>query len=354
MDVKARASESLCEHLKGIELPTIIMSTILSICRRAVENFRLVRKHRLLCLRMSSSAGSVAASLRVDPSRLIDGLTKEKIERDPSVAEFLKANFPEAFVDAFDASSESYEEAGAQDEKSSSQDAEAYPRNIRPLSCYRRDPEEEKGKSAIGRLRWDGMIPGIVYGTDPTLGIRSHQPESKFLVKTEWKLLQRELDLYHRHFESRVYDLTVFVGPDDKTGTLHRVIPRNVNRHPVKNSIFCANFCRYYAGRPIKLPITYVNEEESPALKRDGFIIPLQRFVECFIEDGADIPNTLEVECTGLLVKDLIRLDRVILPDGVRYSDRTIKRGNQFIIGVVSGKGRDPAESEDEDEDEED
>jgi large subunit ribosomal protein L25 len=171
------------------------------------------------------------------------------------------------------------------------------------------------------------------------LGIFSHQPESKTFIKTPWRVLQRELDRYHRGFESRVYDLTVLESPDDDSGgTVHRVIPKNVQRHPVMSSIYCANYCRYHAGRPIKIPLVYINEEESPVLKRDGFIVPIQRSVECFVEDGVPIPEKLELECTGLRYKQVVRRDRVLLPDGVRFSDRVIKKGDLFIIGVVFGK----------------
>ena len=99
--------------------------------------------------------------------------------------------------------------------------------------------------------------------------------------------------------------------------------------------------------------LTYINEEESPALKRDGFIIPIQRYIECFIEDGADIPEKLELECTGLRYKEVIRLDRIIVPDGVRFSDRVIKRGDDLVVGVVHGSSRDVEAAKSTDEEEE-
>jgi hypothetical protein len=86
--------------------------------------------------------------------------------------------------------------------------------------------------------------------------------------------------------------------------------------------------------------VAYVNEEESPALKRDGFILPLKRYIECFVEDGAPIPERLDLECSGLRFKDVIRKDRVALPDGVRFSDRVERRGREFLIGVVFGRSR--------------
>ena len=297
------------------------------------------------------------SSLKVDPSKYVYNVTKERAVEDPAVAAFLEANYPDAYVE--EKIRQQMNELATQDVVVSSDDAldnEASELNIRKLECYLRNPENEEGSRASERLRESHMIPGILYGSDPNLGIFSEQAESKTLIKTPWRLLQRELDRYHRHFESRVYDLTLLESPDDDSGgTVHRVIPKSVQRHPVQSRIYCANFCRYHAGRPIKLPIMYVNEEESPALKRDGFIVPIQRFIECFVEDGVRIPDCVELECTDLQFKDVIRTDRVSLPNGVRFSDRVINRGDDFILGVVFGKrrGADAGEAGDDEEQEE-
>jgi hypothetical protein len=70
-------------------------------------------------------------------------------------------------------------------------------------------------------------------------------------------------------------------------------------------------------------------------LKRDGYIIPVSKHIECYVEDGVRIPDALEVECTGLALKDVIRMDRVIFPDGVRPTDRVDI--DNFVVGPVRG-----------------
>lgn len=284
------------------------------------------------------------SSLQQDPSNFVQGLTKEKAESDAATIAFLRANYPSVFQEKTEKQVEKAVEnttlRSVEAKKDVVSDA-TNSLNIRPLTCYLRDAETESGSRNSEWLREEKMIPGLLYGGDPSLGIRSDQPDSKVFIKTPWRLLQAELDRYHRSFESRVYDLTVLEHPeDDSGGTVHRVIPQNVQRHPVKETIYCANFCRYHAGRPIRLPLVYVNEEESPALKRDGFIIPIQRYVECFVGEGTPIPERLELECTNLQFKEVIRVDRLILPENVRLSDRVLKRGDDYILGVVHGKNR--------------
>jgi large subunit ribosomal protein L25 len=291
----------------------------------------------------------------------VDGATRQRVEDDPALEAYLRANFPEAFVEE-EGDDEDAEGADPEEEldapgdfvrpakaikERKAEEQDAFPLNIRPLVTYLRDPTREEGSRICRRLRGrDGTIPGLVYGSDPSLGVYSFQPGSKLFVKTPSSALQKELDRYGHHFSSRVYDLAVLDpagggGGEAAVVSRHRVVPRDVQRHPVHASVlYCANFCRYHPGRPLLLPVAYVNEEESPALKRDGFILPLKRYIECFVEDGAPIPERLDLECSGLRFKDVIRKDRVALPDGVRFSDRVERRGREFLIGVVFGRSR--------------
>uniref|UniRef100_A0A7S4AB09 Large ribosomal subunit protein bL25 L25 domain-containing protein n=1 Tax=Pseudo-nitzschia australis TaxID=44445 RepID=A0A7S4AB09_9STRA len=318
--------------------------------------------------RNSSASFSSLSSKLEDPGKLVAGLTLEEVKANPEISEYLHSNFDNEGVNAngeitsgINIPPEVLREFGIEDE---SYDVDApekkygEPRvdaglgntkqqslNIRVLKTYLRS---EQGSRACRRLRDNNILPGILFGSDPTLNILSSNPSSKAFLKTPWPELQRELDRYHRHFESRVYDLTVFENVSDTEGTVHRVVPSSVQWHPVQGSIFCANFVRYHAGRPLKIPFKYINEEESPALKRDGFIIPVKKYVECFVEEGVPIPDALEVECTGLHIKDIIRMDRVIFPDGVKPIDRLDI--TKFVIGPVRG-GRGAATADDSESD---
>lgn len=257
-----------------------------------------------------------------DPSRYVSGVTNEDIEKDPVLAAYFAANFPE--------------EEPIMLGKPLVEEEKDVSLNIRELRCLKRDPKDEEGSRGSRRVRYERFIPGLIYGSDPMKGISSNDPSSKIFIKTPWNLLQRELDLYHRNFESHVYDLTLYEDPEDMVGTVHRVMPRDVQRHPVQQTIYCSNFLRYFPGRPIKIPIVYVNVEESPVMKRGGFIAPVSRHLEVVIEDGVPIPERLELDCTGFKVKQVIRSERIIFPDGVKPS-RLVKL-DRFLVGTVFGK----------------
>ena len=290
------------------------------------------------------------------------------MESDPVLADYILANYPEAFEtdDSDKADDDEFifglheleiqpkpyiQRKNAAKEWKKQQSKIKYERNIRPLKTFLRDPQREDGTRNSKRLRYhEGMIPGLLCGGDPRLGITSNQPESKTFLKTPWDLLHRELVRYRHSFESRVYNLTIHRDEDDEEGfEKHVVTPENVNRHPSLETIYCANFVRYHPGRPLRLPVEYINQDESIVLRRDGFIIPIQRFIECFVEDGVDIPECIEVECTGLAMKSVIRKDRLLIPDGVRLADKVINR-EDYVVGVVQGGGREEVEETNEEE----
>jgi len=324
---------------------------------RNLRNRKLLPQHledkllsRAASTRYESTSASSFDKKLENVGRIVAGLSLEEVESNSEIKEFLlsKLGFGKKggadITNGVSIPAEVLKKFGIEDEEVTASerkcgnprvdaglgDAEQESLNIRVLRTYLRS----QGESSK-RLRYNGIIPGILYGSDPSSEILSSDPSSSILLQTPWSELQRELDRYHRRFESHVYDLSVFENEDDTEGTVHRVVPSSIQRHPVKGSIYCANFLRYHAGRPLKIPLTYVNEEESPALKRDGFIIPVKKHVECFVEEGVTIPDAIEVECTGLQVKDIVRMDRLIFPDGVKPIDKLNR--DAFEVGPVRG-----------------
>ncbi|KAI2492412.1 5S rRNA binding protein [Fragilaria crotonensis] len=249
----------------------------------------------------------------VEPWKFVQGLSAEDVAKNETIAAFLRANFK---------AEEDLSPAGRVD-----------------------DAVKAVANEAVEKMMQAILISekSVVSGDIP-LKKRDHDVAETFAttLKSLVFSMERELDLYHRSFESRVYDLTVFEDETDTEGTVHRVVPTNVQRHPIQNKLFCVNYLRYHALRPIQIPIVYVNEEESPAMKRGGFIAPVKRYVSCTVEEGVPIPERLELECTGLQLRDVVRLDRVVFPEGVRMSKRV--KPERFVIGTVFGRRADQAD----------
>ena len=107
--------------------------------------------------------------------------------------------------------------------------------------------------------------------------------------------------------------------------------------HPVRNEVLCLNYLRYWPGRVLKVPLKYSMIDESPALKRGAFILAQNRFVDVTVDDGSDIPDFVEVDCTDLKLKDKVRRDRLILPEGCNWGRKV---GGDFLVGSVFGRAR--------------
>jgi len=271
-----------------------------------------------------------------NPSQIISGTTTQDLDNDPELAIYFATNFPEPPPSIEQFHQQKLEQQLSADAEEDKEQKALLKLNIRPLLCHPRDKANEEGSRVCRRMReYDRMIPGIMYGDHPTT--TADMKDKRILVKTPLSEVQRERDRYFHNFSSRVYNLTV---QDPKTSDIisqQKVVPSDVNMHPVLNKAYCVNYLRYHPGRVLKLPIQYINEEESPALKRGGFIIPINRHVRVLVEDGVAIPESIELDCTGAHIKEKMRADRLIIPDGVKICKSVDLE--TFLIGPVAGRG---------------
>lgn len=300
--------------------------------------------------RLQVASFSSSHNYNHDPSTFMQGVTKEDLEKDPVLAEYFAVNFPDYGKDAdeiekaekvlVDAFGTPIPMPTIKNRDIDLEEVNSYPLNIRPMVAYSRDLESEEGTKKCYKLREEqNLIPGILYGGDPTAKppIQSGDDSSKLLIKTPWDQIQRELDRFTYHnFESRVYNLTVYENEEDEVGVVHQVIPSDVQHHPAQKKVYCVNYLRYFPGRPIKIPIVYINEDESAAMKRGGFVVPVNRHVSCVIEEGVDIPEAIELDLAGATLKEVVRIDRLIFPDGVKPSKRVHKE--KFLVGTIFGR----------------
>lgn len=168
------------------------------------------------------------------------------------------------------------------------------------------ESRERAGKGASRAHRREGRVPAVIYGgkQDP---IAVHV-EEKALVKM----------LHTGHFMNSVIEISV-------GGTVERTLPRDVQFNVVSDRPTHVDFLRVGADSKItvNVPVRFVDEEESPGIKRGGVLNVVRHDIEVTCPSNA-IPDDLVVSLAGLDVGASIHISAFKLPNGVvpTISDR--------------------------------
>lgn len=159
-----------------------------------------------------------------------------------------------------------------------------------------------QGSSASRRLRRAGRVPAIVYGG-------KGEAQSIELDHNE---------IYHSlrkpGFGSSVLDMNL-------EGKNQKVLLRAVQWHPYKPIVLHVDFQRVRADVAIvtRVPITYINADESPAVKLDGAIINIVlNDIEVSCLPG-DLPSEIVVDLIEMQNGDVLDVASVTAPEGVEF-----------------------------------
>jgi large subunit ribosomal protein L25 len=160
------------------------------------------------------------------------------------------------------------------------------------------EARERAGKGASRALRREGRVPAVVYGgKEEPLGIH-----------VEERALRRLLDT--GHFSNSI--VMVEVG-----GSAVRTLPKDVHFDPVTDRPLHVDFLRLAKDAKVEVavPVVFVNEDDSPGLKRGGVLNIVRHELE-LVCDADRIPDDITIDVTGLDVGDSIHISQVRLPEG--------------------------------------
>ena len=162
------------------------------------------------------------------------------------------------------------------------------------------EPRDRAGKGAARATRRAGQIPCVIYGEKkPPLTVSVERLALNRLIKDP-------------AFTNSVLDLAL-------TDETHRVLPRDVQYHPVTDEVEHIDFLRVGERTTVNIdvPVQFINEDASPGLKRGGVLNVVRYEVELVCRAGS-IPDHLTVDLTGANIGDSIHISAVTLPTGVR------------------------------------
>lgn len=169
------------------------------------------------------------------------------------------------------------------------------------VSTISSSPREAAGKGSARQARRDGLVPAVIYGNkeDPIMMTIERRVISQLLENAQFfiELVDVELD-----------------------GKKHRVLPRDVQFHPVSDAPMHIDFLRFDPKKKITaaVPVVFEGEEDSPGLKQGGVINIVRHEVD--VSATADnIPPELVLQLAGLEVGDSVHASAVPLPEGVEF-----------------------------------
>lgn len=186
---------------------------------------------------------------------------------------------------------------------------------IKELDAEMRD---RVGKGSARAVRREGRVPAVIYGG-------KSEPES---ITLEKRNLQKELST--GKFLNTLYNV--------KSGkNVTRVIPRDVQMHPVSDAPIHVDFLRLLEGARVNLfiPIRLENEVESPGLKRGGVLNIVRYEVELDVP-ADNIPDEIVGDLTGLDINDSLHISAFQMPEGC---SPTITDRDFTVVTVAAPSG---------------
>lgn len=189
------------------------------------------------------------------------------------------------------------------------------------------ETRERAGKGASRALRREGRTPAVIYG-----GKEEPTP-----IHVEEKELARQLT--SGHFMNSIVMIEI-------AGKSVRTLPKDVAFHPVTDRPTHVDFLRLSKDSKIdvNIPVVFVNEDDSPGLKKGGVLNVVRHELELICE-ADKIPAQIEIDVTGREVGDSIHISEVTLPAG---SESAITDRDFTIATLVAPSALKKTESEDE------
>jgi large subunit ribosomal protein L25 len=164
-------------------------------------------------------------------------------------------------------------------------------------------PRSERGKSAARTLRRSGRIPAVMYG---------HGDETREL---SLDALELERLISSISIENTLIDVQI-EGADTT-----RALIREVQWHPYKPLVLHVDFYQIHAGESLKLDVPVRLVGTPVGVREQGGVLQQvlhELHIECL---PRNIPETLEIDVTGLAINDSVNVSSVSVPNVTILND---------------------------------
>lgn len=159
---------------------------------------------------------------------------------------------------------------------------------------------EKAGKGVARATRRAGLLPGVIYG----------DKKAPTLIAMDPRQLTAQLKI--PGFFARQFQVEV-------DGAKHLTVCQDVQTDPLNDLPIHVDFLRISLDRElhVSVPVHFINEEESPGLRRGGTLNVVRYEIEVICKPDS-MPETIEADLSGLDLGDGLHISHITLPEGVR------------------------------------
>lgn len=163
------------------------------------------------------------------------------------------------------------------------------------------EPRTGRGKGEARRLRREGRVPAIAYGSG--------------LDATAVSV--NGLELYHALRTDAGLNALIRLEMD---GDVHLTLARELQRHPVRREIMHVDFVAVDREVKVTVDVPVHLEGEAPG-SNEGGVVDQVRFSASVEVLPLEVPDVLTLDVSDMQVGDVKRLEDVPLPAGVELLD---------------------------------
>lgn len=174
---------------------------------------------------------------------------------------------------------------------------------------------EQGGKGVARRLRNEGYVPAVVYGSNM---------EPKKVAVTAHSL---QMAIQKGGFLTTPQELSI-------EGKAEKVLPREIQTDPLTDRISHVDFLRFDPKRIVKAEVRLemTDLEKSPGVKKGGVATLARTEIELLCRADS-IPQVIYVSMAGLDVGHAAKFSSIELPEGVK----PVIEGRDFTLASVLG-----------------
>lgn len=180
------------------------------------------------------------------------------------------------------------------------------------------EPGRMIGTSSTRRLRAEGKIPGVVYG-------HGADPVAVSVVARDFRIAMSG--------EAGLNTLLSL----ELEGEILLTLARDIQRHPVKNTVSHVDFLIVRRDEVIAAEVTINVVGEAIEVQHGDGIVDQQLFTLAVRAKPADIPPSVDIDITDLIIGGSLHVSDIVIPPGVEVEtdpDATVVAGQPPRVQV--------------------